>query len=365
LVAAGRSRRAAAIGGGVGLAVTTLDDGRTVATVVVPGQPAAKAGVQWGAEIVSWAGIPTAAALERVPLLWAGSPPATKDGVRLAREHLLTRSAPGTRVEVEYRNPGDSALRTASLVAVQGDGRPTRRLYPPDSIYRRAAPVSWRVLPNGYGYLRILLELPLLGGLFPDRAVANAVREFVRRDVPGVVIDVRGNGGGADKLVPVMMGHFFDRTTFYERAAFYDSTAHGFVATPKSTLYIQPRTPRYSGPIVALIDNDCVSSCEGVAWAVRQRGGSVVGWDGTYGSFGMSGATVRMPENLSISYPSGASVDSTGRIQLDSDTTMQGGVAPDVRIPRTFEMVRAQWAEHRDVALERGIALLEAQAARR
>jgi carboxyl-terminal processing protease len=267
-------------------------------------------------------------------------------------------------VAFAYRNPGDTALREARLVAVPNDGRPNRRLFPPDSIYRHAAPVTWRVLPNGYGYLRILLELPLLGGLLPDRDVATAVRELTRRSVPGVVIDVRGNGGGADKLVTVMMGHFFDRATFYERAAFYDTTAHRFVANARSTLYIEPRTPRYSGPIVALIDNDCVSSCEGVAWAVQQRGGSVIGWDGTYGSFGMSGATLRMPEKVSISYPSGSSVDSTGRIQLDSDATMQGGVAPDVRIPRTIETVRAQWAEHRDVALERGIEVLKARAAR-
>jgi hypothetical protein len=79
----------------------------------------------------------------------------------------------------------------------------------------------------------------------------------------------------------------------------------------------------------------------------------------------MSGATVRMPMNISVDYPRGSSIDSAGRIQLESDAAMVGGIAPDIRIPRTLENIRAQWEQHRDLVLERGLVAVMAAAARR
>jgi carboxyl-terminal processing protease len=84
-----------------------------------------------------------------------------------------------------------------------------------------------------------------------------------------------------------------------------------------------------------------------------------VGFYGTYGSFGMSGAEIRMPSGLTVEYPNGRSLDVRGDIQLDSDWRLEGGVTPDVRVPLTLETARAQFLERRDVVLQTAIGLLK------
>ena len=59
-----------------------------------------------------------------------------------------------------------------------------------------------------------------------------------------------------------------------------------------------------------------------------------------------------MPGGILIGYPFGRSVDRDGRIQLDSRGGV-GGVAPDVRVPRTLENVLAFAAGYRRGAAPR------------
>ena len=59
----------AAVGGGFGFAVTGLSDGSVAATWVKAGGPAAAAGMQPGAKIVSWGGKPVAQALKATPTI--------------------------------------------------------------------------------------------------------------------------------------------------------------------------------------------------------------------------------------------------------------------------------------------------------
>jgi hypothetical protein len=106
LIGADHGARAAAIGGSYGFALIELDDGRHIANVVVPDGPAARAGVRWGAEILSWGDRPIAVALAEVPTLWADIPPATVEGRRVAQQRLLTRAPVSTQVNMTFRNPG-------------------------------------------------------------------------------------------------------------------------------------------------------------------------------------------------------------------------------------------------------------------
>ena len=113
---------------------------------------------------------------------------------------------------------------------------------------------------------------------------------------------------------------------------------------------MEPQSPRYPGPVAVLVNPGTVSSGEGLAMGIRRSPRArVVGFFGTNGSFVMVGGQIRMPGGILIGYPFGRSVDRDCRIQLDSREGV-GGVAPDVRVPRTLENVLA-FAAGTDVEL--------------
>jgi carboxyl-terminal processing protease len=216
------------------------------------------------------------------------------------------------------------------------------------------------MLPENIGYMRIRGEMPTLPQLLPDRVVRNAAAAFLQAGAKGVVIDVRTNTGGADKLVSRMMGFFVDAPQFYEHTTLYDDSTMRFERQPANTLWIEPLEPQFNGPIAVLVDEWCVSSCEGIALVARRRKGAhVVGFHRTHGSFGIAGAEVRMPEDLTIEYPNGQSLDENGVVQVDSDWRLDGGVTPDIRVPVTVETVRAQFKDGRDVVLETAVQTLK------
>jgi carboxyl-terminal processing protease len=351
--------RDTALRGGFGFALLRLDDGRTVAHVLIDGGPAAHAGLRWGAEILEWNGQPIDDAVRATSLLWASSPPATSEGAHLAQQALLVRAPLGTSATVAFRNAGEGLTRTATLTSVDDRFEALARADPPIRFGLRDQNVDWRVLPEGVGYFRIRGEIPTLRDLLPAHTMRRAVAAFLASGVAGVILDVRGNVGGADKLVPRLMGFFFDRRDFYEQATFYDATTGHFEQHANQTLWTEPVLPHFGGPVVVLVDEHCVSSGEGFALAAHHlANGHVVGFHGTYGSFGMSGSEVLMPRGLTVGYPGGQSLDASGTIQIDSDWRLQGGVEPDVRVPLTLETVRAQFVEGRDVVLERAVRLI-------
>jgi carboxyl-terminal processing protease len=315
--------------------------------------------MQWGATILQWNGVGIDDAVAHTPTVWASSPPATTEGVQLARLKLLPRASVGTKVAIGFRNPGDTSARTIELVAVADQYEPIQLAGQSQDFSLRETNIEWRVLDGNIGYVKIRGELPTLPQLLPDSTVRRAMNAFVAAGVTGIVIDVRGNIGGADKLVPLMMGYFVDRPVFYEHATLYSDVTGRFEREPTGTLWTTPRDPRFGGPLAVLVDDRCVSSGEGFALVARQRSGShVVGFFGTYGSFGMSGAEVLMPGGLTVDYPNGQSLDESGHVQIDSNWELAGGIAPDVRVPLTMENVRAQFKDGRDVVLETAVRLL-------
>jgi carboxyl-terminal processing protease len=57
--------------------------------------------------------------------------------------------------------------------------------------------------------------------------------------------------------------------------------------------------------------------------------------------FGIDGGSIKLPGQIEVDFPIGASLDAKRRIQLDSDYTGKGGVTPQVRIPRTYDNMLA------------------------
>lgn len=345
-----RGLRAAEAGGGYGLGLVELDDGRVMAGRVDPGGPAARGGLRMGAEVVAWNGGPVRGAIDRVSTDWSEEPPATAAGRELQRLRFLTHGPVGRHAAVGFRNPGAREATTAELAAVPEE-------------YPRPAGTRWDVLlgdsvavrrlPDGCGYVQVKFELPTLWDLLPEREVRRAIRRFLAAGAPGVVVDVRANTGGQDEIVPRITAFFQPRPRIYEIAATYDAATRGFHPHPETAVRILPRPPRWRGRIAVLVNADTFSAGEGIPLALRGLpGAAVFGWRGTQGSFGVGEKVVHLPDGLDFLFPQARSLDGRGQIQIDSDAAGRGGVLPDHRVPLDEAAFDAAFVHGRDVVLE-------------
>jgi len=367
-------------GGGFGMAVAELDDWRVIAAAIVPNGPADLAGIVVGAEVITWGGAPAGTTIGRIDVgavpfkLLTGAaggetPQATDEHYRLEQARLLTRGPVGTNVQVVFKNPGAAVSQTVTLTAVDDGGQTFSLL----NFARKADfsdQIDYRILPEGYGYVLVRMEHDLTNpAQYPTRIFQKfqeAISSFVAAGVPGVIVDLRGNYGGSDKLAADMCGFFSAALTFYEYSEYYDKRAGRFLRitidehglTPFiDNISIEPQTPYYGGPVVALINPGTISSGEGPAMCIsRLPNGRAIGFGGTNGSFGMTGGEIMLPGGYSINYPFGRSVDKNGVVQLDSRNGF-GGVVPNPRVPKSLENVLA-FATGTDVELQYAVKYL-------
>ena len=363
------------IGGSFGLAMAELDDGSVIVAAVATGGPAALAGIVAGAQILKWNGVDISTAIgavapnSTVVLKEEGytSPPATTEYYRLQQAALLTRGPVGAGVSVIFKNPG-GAGQTVTLTAVD-DSMSDLSLFtftPPWDIAVRTLGVVYRVLPQGYGYILVTAE----GGSSEGRALLlgrfrEAVTALAAANVPGIVLDMRSNTGGADAVGCEICASFYEQPSFYEQQAYYDTrydqfTIHTFDELNglwTDALRIQPQTLRYGGPVVVLVNPATVSSGEGPAMCLARLGAPIIGFHGTNGSFGMTGGEIAMPGGHTMAYPFGRSLDENGAIQMDSRNGV-GGIAPTVRVPKTYANVMS-YAGGADVELQSAVGYLQ------
>ena len=369
------------VGGGFGMAVAELDDGRVIAAALIPASPAASAGIATGAEIIAWGGVPAGTAIGAIDVgaipfkILTGeagneNPIPTLEHNRLEQARLLARGPVGSSVQVSFQNPGQTSSQTATLTAVDDAGRSFSLL----NFAKRpdlSDQVDYRILPEGYGYVLVRMELDLSSsGGYPTRIYQQfqeAITSFVAANVPGIIIDLRGNYGGSDQLAADMCGFFTSSPAFYEEQEYFDKRNGQFLRITASesgpnpivdNLSIEPQKPNFSGPVVVLVNPSTKSSGEGPAMGIsRLTKGRVIGFHGTNGSFGMVGGGIKLPGGYAIGYPFGRSVDQNGLVQLDSRNGV-GGVAPGLRVLKTLENVLA-FAAGTDVELQYAIKYLK------
>lgn len=343
------------VGGGYGLELAALDDGRIIAVTLAPGGPAESAGLEWGAEIRAWNSLPIETALRQTAVIWPQrrGAPATAEGLALEQLRLLARRPVGTQITIAFLNPGAPEPGAVTLTAVH-DGRMDQDHNNDPGL----VPVEpGLILPSGYGYLKINNEHEEDD---PAGVIQEAIERFVSEGVPGIILDVRGNTGGADNLVPRFTGYFIDRRQLYEAITIYFQPLNKFIERPPR-LWIEPLAPHYDGPVVVLIDQACFSSGEGIPLALRDLPQvAIIGFNGTYGSFGMTGGLIHLPEGLALHFPDGQSLDARGLIQLDSNAALEGGVAPTIRVPMTAETARRLYLDQQDVLLDYALNYLAA-----
>ncbi|MCA0456491.1 MAG: PDZ domain-containing protein [Chloroflexi bacterium] len=336
-----------AISGGLGLAIRELDDERVIVNYLTPGGPAEEAGIELKAEIISINGKPIDEAIsETVP--WS-SPFSAEHVLRLQQLRYVIRFPLDTDVEIEYQNPGDSESTTVELKTV--DERDSLAF----SSFNVGAtgfelPVEYEYLDSGYVYVAIdsFADSDNLTIQLWERLIStlNAYQ------IPGLIIDMRHNGGGSGFLADQMAAYFFDEPLVVGNASSYDESLGEFYSDPEleSKFILPSEELRYHGAIAVLVGPSCSSACEFFSYNMTLEDRAAI--VGQYPSGGLGGgqATYAMPDGIQLQYSIGRNEDADGNIIIEGT-----GVVPTVKVPVDEETLFAEG----DVVLEAAIAHLD------
>jgi len=160
------------------------------------------------------------------------------------------------------------------------------------------------------------------------------------RDAPGLVIDLRGNGGGETRVMLDIAGNFFERETYY--GGFRNRAG-------EVQKYHTRRHPDvYKGPVVVLVDEESASATETFAAFMQEtRRAAIVGRQ-------TAGSTLNQGGRRS--FKGGGQLRFSTRTYLTpAGRELEGvGVAPDVAVAFTLADLRAG----RDAALAEAESLL-------
>ena len=208
------------------------------------------------------------------------------------------------------------------------------------------ASTTHRVLPSGFGYLR-LTQWTL--GVGP-RAVAGVE---ALRDTPGLIIDLRGNPGGAVQTVDQLLTEFFDKSAELGRTTTRTgkpvSVLFGAVEIIKLKSTIEGNPNAYKGKVAILVNSQSASASELFAGTMQAAGRAVVVGQPTCGCLLGFLGYARVPGGAELAYSEVGFVLSNGK-RIEGE-----GVMPDYPVP----IALADLVANRDRMLETAQEILK------
>jgi carboxyl-terminal processing protease len=299
----------------VGFSVDDVD-GKSVVTSVIPGTDAAHAGIEPGMVVLRVQDKPIA---ERIAEIESKRPPSSSE--RATRWFIYNRV---------FAGPADAPVKVALRRADGSDFEVSVRR----QIYSAAPDVVTHVLASGNVYIRFDgFQHPV------TKEFRDALQKF--RDAPGLIVDLRRNGGGDLAVLLPIASYFFGKKTLFAK----DSTRTGkplssYVGLFKLPLQLyvgKPGDQIYSGPVTILVDAHSASSSEVFAAGMQDSGrAKIIGSQSCGCVLGIArprvmkgGGVLEMSEVLWFS-PKGRRLEGTG-------------IIPDqVVIPTMFDLQRGR-----------------------
>jgi len=212
----------------------------------------------------------------------------------------------------------------------------------PRRLVSDAPKVDAHLLPSGLGYIRFNKFIP---------PVAGEIRRALEglRDAPGLIIDLRGNGGGDLAETARIAGYFFARKTPIARIvtragkppAFFMGLAH----VPNQFSAVPPRGTSggiYSGPVAVLVNEGTGSGAELFSAALRENSRATVVGRQT------CGCVLGILHQRKLKGGGELDVSEVGFTTANGRRLEGVGVTPDKPVPLTLADLRAR----RDAALE-------------
>jgi len=313
----------------LGLGIDRVE-GRIVVIGVTPDSDAYWAGVRPGMEVARIDGTPAEA--RYAAALAVEREQSTQSVKERQALRTLLRGEPDTKLAFEF---------------VRADGSTLAAVLTRKAV--KAAPFAVaRQLPSGFGYIRIT------GFSWSLRArVLAAIRG--QHSLPGLIIDLRNNGGGAIALVDDIAGQLVKKETAIGTTVTRTGqpvTLSGYpIAKIKRTLPGSPSA--YDKPVVVLVNAGSASASELLAGGLQDIGRVQVVGQRTCGCLLGFLGYASVPGGAELAYSEIGMISAKGR-RIEHE-----GVLPDVEVPITIEDLRL----NRDRTLETAEELLRKRTA--
>jgi carboxyl-terminal processing protease len=300
-------------------------DRRAVVVKVLPDSPGEEADIQRGWELLTAGDSELPSFIEKLAAEYAGSLTLTSKLSMAASGKL--RGEVGDELSLRFLD-GEGGERELSLRLAEPRGH--KAIFsnlPPAWIDIQSERLSGDI---GYISLSIFMDPTFTMGEFN-----KAMTSF--QDCHGVVLDLRGNGGGIAGMAPGLAGWFVQES----------DRSLGQMITRDSHLNLQvrPRVTAFGGPLAVLVDGLSASTSEFLAAGLQDLGRARV-----FGSRSAGAALVanmiRLPNDDGFEYAF-ADYESTGGGRIEGN-----GVVPDVETPYS----RAALLADEDAALAAAIA---------
>jgi len=313
-------------GVGAGFSVDRVD-GQVVVNTVRAHSSAADAGIQPGMILISVDGQPVS---DRLAELERDRPASSSDrATQMVAFARLLAGPPGSTLQVTLQTANGTKWNLA--LARQ--------------VYSVASKVFSERLPSGNGYIRF--------DSF-DQSTTKEFREALAKfsAAPGMVIDLRRNGGGDLSVLLPIAGYFFDKKTLFAKDATRTgkplSEFAGIFKLPLDLYVGKAGDQIFSGPVVILVGPRSASSAEVFAAGMQEsRRATIVGSPTCGCVLGIAkprvmkgGGVLEMSEVLWFS-PSGRKLEGSG-------------VTPDQPVVTTVSDLQ----QRRDVAMREADAIL-------
>ncbi len=314
-----------ATAGGLGIAIRELDDGRTIVNFLAENSPAADAGILYGAEVLTINGLDVGEAISQT--VAHSGPFSTDHYKRLQQMRYASRFPLDTEVDISWQNPGNETIESATLIAVPESASFAFSSF---NVGRDAfdQPVEYDLLEDGIGYVQIysFSDNELLTVQLWERLIRN----LNDSQVPGLIVDMRQNGGGSGFLADQMAAYFFNESFVLGNTGRYDEDLDDFYFDSRSEerFYLPAEELRYKGEVAVIVGPNCASACEFFSYDMTIDDRAVI--VGHYPTAGLGGSVkdVAMPEGEMFRFTQGRAVDSEGQIHIEGI-----GVPPSLDVP--------------------------------
>jgi len=314
--------------------ITGLDmrylEGQALVTAVEPESPAAATGVQTGWAITHIGETDLAPLLEKMHREFAG---------RTLHDAVLASVVQG-------RLDGPVA-EAVSVTFLDGENRPVTkeisRIDPPGQKYRLGylppfhVWIKSRPLDGNIGYIAFNAFMDPVQ-LMPK--FNAAMQQFMAAD--GLVIDLRGNGGGLPNMATGMAGWLIDRKNLHLGTVYYRDS--------ELKIIVRPRPEIFHGPVAVLIDGLSASCSEFMAGGLKDLDRARLFGSTTAGA-ALPSIVVKLPNGDGFQYAF-ANYRSAGGDVLEGN-----GVTPHETVTPT----RAALLQGEDPVLDAAVAWIKSQ----